>query len=299
MLQKMNKIVCFGETLWDLLPSGKVEGGAPMNVVVHARQLGMDAAMVSRVGADELGDGLVNFLNERTVNTDALQRDLVYETGVVQVSLTAAGSPSYTIASPAAWDAIEADEVSKTLVKAADVFVFGSLACREPQSKKALIELASLASLRVLDVNLRTPFYSQELVEELLALADFVKVNEEELALICSWFAQNEDDVTNARFLKAKYDLKAIVVTRGGDGAFFIGEDNAFAEHAGYKVTVADTIGSGDSFLASFLKKWLEGTEPAECLAYACAVGALVATRKGATPAIYETEISSLIDAKV
>ena len=90
----MNKIVCFGETLWDLLPSGKVEGGAPMNVVVHARQLGMDAAMVSRVGADELGDGLVNFLNERTVNTDALQRDLVYETGVVQVSLTDAGSPS-------------------------------------------------------------------------------------------------------------------------------------------------------------------------------------------------------------
>ncbi len=291
----MKKIVCFGETLWDLLPTGKIEGGAPMNVAVHAKQLGLSVSMISRVGTDVLGDGLEYFLVNRGIDISALQRDNFYQTGVVQVSLSEKGSPTYSIESPAAWDAIEADETTKQLVKNAEAFVFGSLACRNEKSKNALFELAALASFRVLDVNLRMPFFSQELIIDLLEMADFVKVNEEELALICSWFNQNEGDELNARYLKTRFNLRAIVVTRGGDGAFFIGEDNSLYEHKGYQVSVKDTIGSGDSFLASFLKKWLYASSPDDCLSYACAVGAFVATQQGATPIIDENDIKTII----
>lgn len=290
----MNKIVCFGETLWDLLPTGKVAGGAPMNVAVHAKQLGLEASMISRVGDDELGNNLIHFLQERKVATHNIQTDIEYKTGIVEVELSAQGSPSYTIASPAAWDFITTDNVNKQEAMQADAFVYGSLATRSEKAKNTLFELLNFAKMKVLDVNLRQPFFSKELVIQLLTKADFVKVNDEELSLICSWLSQDKGDISNAHYLKIMYNLKAIVVTRGSNGAFFIDEDGRLFEHKGFKVSVTDTIGSGDSFLAAFLKKWLTYTHPESCLAYACAVGALVATHQGATPIITENEINQL-----
>ena len=132
--------------------------------------------------------------------------------------------------------------------------------------------------------------------KELFEIADVVKVNDEELEMICAWYGQSGDEISNAKYLKNLYNLKGIIVTRGGNGAFFVDDNDEFAEHPGFKVTVCDTIGSGDSFLASFITKWLNGASASKALKFACAVGAYVATQKGATPIIREEDILNLMN---
>lgn len=288
-------IVCFGEVLWDLLPTGKIAGGAPMNVAVHANQLGLNTTIISAVGDDELGEGITSFLSSRGLSVENVQKN-EYQTGIVEVTLDAKGSPSYEIIEPVAWDFIRFTETAKIAIKEANALVFGSLALRNEVSKNTLLELQVEAKLKVLDINLRKPFYTPELVDELFKVADIVKVNDEELEMICAWYGQSGNETDNAKFLKERYQLKGIIVTRGGNGAFFVDEDNEMAEHQGFRVTVSDTIGSGDSFLASFITKWLNGETPAEALKFACAVGAFVATQKGATPIISDEDIRLIIE---
>lgn len=283
-------IVCFGEVLWDLLPSGKIAGGAPMNVAVHASQLGLNAIMISAVGNDELGEGITSFLLSRGLSTENIQKN-EYQTGIVEVTLDAKGSPSYSIIEPVAWDFIRLTDAAKSTIQVADALVFGSLALRNEISKLTLLQLQIDSKLKILDLNLRKPFYSPKLTDELLRVADIVKVNDEELEMICTWFGSFGNQIDNASFLKARFKLKGILVTRGANGAFFIDENNKLSEHQGFNVIVNDTIGSGDSFLAAFITKWLSGETPGEALKYACAVGAFVATQKGATPVISEENI--------
>jgi fructokinase len=288
-------IVCFGEVLWDLLPSGKIAGGAPMNVAVHANQLGLNAIMISAVGDDELGKGILSFLLSRGLSVENIQKN-EYQTGIVEVTLDAKGSPSYAIIETVAWDFIRLTELAKSTIQAADALVFGSLALRNEISKQSLLQLLTDAKLKILDINLRKPFYTSELTDELLRVADIVKVNDDELKMICSWYGQSGNEIQNASFLKERYQLRGIIVTRGANGAFFIDEKNEMFEHQGFKVAVNDTIGSGDSFLAAFITKWLNGETPAETLKYACAVGAFVATQKGATPVISEEDILKIME---
>lgn len=287
-------IVCFGEVLWDLLPTGKIAGGAPMNVAVHANQLGLKASMISAVGDDKLGEEITSFLSNRDLSVENIQKN-DYQTGIVEVTLDAKGSPSYAIIEPVAWDFIRLTETAKSAVQAADALIFGSLALRNEVSKSTLLQLQTEAKLSILDINLRKPFYTPELVDELFKVADIVKVNDEELEMICNWYGQTGDEAQNARFLKERYQLKGIIVTRGGNGAFFIDESNEMSEHQGFRVSVSDTIGSGDSFLASFITKWLNGENPTESIKYACAVGAFVATQKGATPVVSEDDILKIM----
>jgi fructokinase len=288
-------IVCFGEVLWDLLPSGKIAGGAPMNVAVHANQLGLNAEMISAVGNDELGKGIMSFLLSRGLSVENIQKN-EHQTGIVEVTLDEKGSPSYKIIEPVAWDFIRLTEHAKSTIQAADALVFGSLSLRNEISKKTLLQLQTDAKLKILDINLRKPFFTSELTDELLRVADIVKVNDDELEMICNWCGQTGNETQNASFLKERYQLKGIIVTRGANGAFFIDENNVLFEHQGFKVTVNDTIGSGDSFLAAFITKWLNGERPAEALKYACAVGAFVATQKGATPLISEEDILKFME---
>ena len=288
-------IVCFGEVLWDLLPSGKIAGGAPMNVAVHANQLGLNAEMISAVGNDELGKGILSFLLSRGLSVENIQKN-EHKTGFVEVTLDEKGSPSYKIIEPVAWDFIRLTELAKSTVQAADALVFGSLSLRNEISKKTLLQLQTDAKLKILDINLRKPFFTSELTDELLRVADIVKVNDDELEMICNWYGQTGYETQNASFLKERYQLNGIIVTRGANGAFFIDENNVVFEHQGFKVSVNDTIGSGDSFLAAFITKWLNGEMPAEALKYACAVGAFVATQKGATPLISEEDILKFME---
>ena len=283
-------IVCFGEVLWDKLPSGKIAGGAPMNVAYHANNFGLKSKMISRVGNDDLGKELLAFLKEKGVSTDLIQTDHTFQTGVVNVTLDEKGSPSYEIVEPVAWDYIHPDETAQKAVKNAAALVFGSLACRTERTKKTLLELLGMAKLRVFDVNLRPPFFSRELLETLLEKADIVKMNDEELEIIAGWYGGGNNERSDLELVREKFDLQTIVMTKGPNGAVLQNADGFFTQ-GGFPVKVQDTIGSGDSFFAGFLKKYLTGAPPQECLAFACATGALVASKKGGTPSISEDEV--------
>lgn len=282
---KQPVIICFGEVLWDMLPTGKVAGGAPMNVAHHAKQLGTQSTMISSVGQDALGDGLIEFLEAKEIPTHLVQRSKTFPTSVVKVHLDEKGAASYEIVEGVAWDDIELTEGMQSAVEGADALVFGSLVTRGETSRASLQELLQRAKLRIFDVNLRAPHYSPASIEALLRHADVIKTNDEELELLAEWFGQSKEMPGMTQYLLDKFDLQKVIVTRGSNGAA-CRDHNGWHEHPGYPVTVKDTVGSGDSFLAGFITSMLFGKSTLDCLDFGCAVGALVATHSGGTPQI-------------
>lgn len=288
-------VVCFGEVLWDVLPSGKIAGGAPMNVAFHLNNFGVRSFMLSKVGKDELGAVLMDFLATKGVNTDLVEIDENLPTGQVLVSLDEGGHASYEIIKPVAWDNIQTNNTIESIVASADAFVFGSLAARSEVSKASLNHLIDRARFKVFDVNLRAPFYSKELLESLLHKADFVKMNDEELDEIASWLTPSKNELIKLSTVRKTYGVSGILMTKGANGAVFF-DDSGYYQQDGFPVKVQDTIGSGDSFLAAFLSNWLAGETIERCLTFACATGALVATKKGGTPDISENEVLTMIN---
>jgi fructokinase len=289
------KIICFGETLWDMLPNGKMPGGAPMNVAIHLTYNHYAPLVISRVGNDDLGKELLAFLQEKQVPTDFIQIGQTHLTGVVKANISNKNEVTYKIVEPVAWDYIMYDEEAAALVEQSDVFIYGSLVARNPGSQETLLKYLPLARLRVFDVNLRPPYYNQERIGLLLSFADIVKMNHQELAEITGWFnlAVGEEQ-QQMQAVKSKFGLRLVIVTRGENGAAVL-TDEGYFEHPGYSVEVADTIGSGDAFLATFLSNYLEQQPTSEALKRACAVGAYVATRHGATPEYQTTDPESLL----
>jgi fructokinase len=287
------KIVCFGEILWDILPAGALPGGAPMNVAYHLRKLGLDPGIVTRIGIDARGKELLGLMNENGITTDHIQLDYDHPTGIVNATPDEYGEMQYDIVAPAAWDFIALDDVTVELVKEASHFIFGSLACRNTTSRNTLFTLLETAQQKVLDINLRPPHFNRHLVEDLLSRADLVKMNSAELELITGWFTRYKTMTDRIAILQDRFHLPRIIVTMGGDGAMVNIEGELYG-HPGYVVDVADTIGSGDSFLAAFLFRQLNNYGPKESLAFASALGALVASKTGGWPAYEINDIQKL-----
>ena len=288
-------IVIFGEMLWDMLPSGKQPGGAPMNVAIHLKNFGLNPTFISRVGTDDLGVELTDYLNRKGLSTQFVQIGETHLTGIVKVNLTDKTEVAYKIVQPVAWDYIQPDPGVDAVVAKSDVFLYGSLAVRNQQTKDTLYHLLEKAPLKVFDVNLRPPHYDRQTVEYLLSKADIVKVNEHELAIVAGWYGILPDPQTQMKFLADKFKLQTICLTLGANGAVVLDQDG-FTSQGGYEVQVQDTIGSGDSFLAMFLKHILAGSPVSLALKNACAVGAMVATYQGATPSISDIELEEFLN---
>src|SRR5579875_669153 len=173
-----HQVVCFGEILWDILPTGAKPGGAPMNVAYHLRQLGYQPALITRIGNDDYGGQLLTLLTQYGVDTAYIQTDKHHNTGLVYAQPGAQHEMTYDIVYPAAWDYIQWHQTLELLVQQAAYFVYGSLVTRNGTSKNTLFRLLEMAPKRVLDINLRTPFYSQAIVEQLLQRVDILKLNE-------------------------------------------------------------------------------------------------------------------------
>lgn len=294
--EKKLKAVCYGEVLWDVFGTDKKIGGAPLNVALRMQALGCDAAMISSVGDDADGEAIIDYVKKQNMDTGGITKVLSYPTGLVQVFLNKSGSASYKINYPSAWDKIVLNTYSFNLAANADVLIYGSLICRDAVSKQALKELIAIDVYKVFDVNLRKPHYTYTLLEELINSANFVKFNNEELLEIAtamgSAYTTIED---NMAFMAQKTNTKGICVTKGSQGAVLLWNDNLYHNN-GYPVTVADTVGSGDSFLASLLTQLLTGKDPQKAIDFACAVGALVASKQGANPHISYMEIEAFIN---
>ena len=284
-------VVCFGEVLWDIFPKEKVLGGAPMNVAIRLQTIGAASKIISKIGCDELSIELINIIRQSGVDLSLIQRDDNLHTGEVIVKLDEKGTATYDIVYPSAWDKIEITVENQTAVSNADAFVFGSLACRDEVSRATLLQLLHLAKLKVFDINLRTPFYSIPFVTELMKKSDFIKLNDDELLIVSKALGSGSTDIKeNTKFISSMTGAEMICVTLGANGAILYVE-GIFYSHPGFKVKVEDTVGSGDSFLAALLFQLLNKTDYSEALKYACTIGAIVASKRGANPVITDEEI--------
>ncbi|MVT06964.1 carbohydrate kinase family protein [Chitinophaga tropicalis] len=292
------QVACFGEVLWDILPDRSLPGGAPMNVAYHLQRLSIPTAMISSVGNDEKGEALLEVMAQYGLTRDFIQQDPTYETGKVyaRVSPVDPLEMKYEIVKPVAWDYISDIPPLQALMRQSgnNYLVFGSLAARNEVSRNTLLSLLEGDRTLVFDVNLRHPYYSKELITELMHHCHILKINEEELTHISSWHQWPDNMEERAKALSVSYSIPTIIITRGAKGAALL-KDGTFYRHPGYKVTVADTIGSGDAFLAGFLYSTIKGSKPEECLSFAAALGALIASYHGGCPDYDPAEISALL----
>ena len=292
----MPKITAFGEILWDNLPTGKVLGGAPVNLLTHLAALGADCSVISRCGNDADGAALREAIRRKHVAIDFIQTDPQLATSQVLVQLNDEGCAHYDIVYPCAWDKIQAGEAAKTRVAQSDVFIFGSLSVRDAVSRQALAELLPHASFKIFDVNLRPPHYRLAHLSDMMRQADSIKLNDDELHEIATALGSPYRSIEqNIRFIAEHTHTRQICVTLGKHGALYFCDGELFA-HYGYRVTVADTVGAGDSFLAGFIHQYLQRKPPQEILAFACALGSLVASRHGATPEVSLVEIEAMMN---
>lgn len=289
-----HKVVCFGEVLWDILPSGAVPGGAPMNVAYHLHKQNINPAVITSVGNDEKGKELLTIFSGYGICTDFFQIDDQHETGKVYAKQNENKDMVYDIVKPVAWDFIKWENRFADLVSHAEYFVFGSLASRNKESKNTLFQLLECAKIKTLDVNLRPPHFNIEIIGELLSKADFLKLNEEELELISGWFSGHKNMNDRVKSIQDKFHIKNLVVTRGGNGAILYYNDKEYT-HEGYKVNVVDTVGSGDAFLSGLIGKLMANVSPAQALDFASRLGAFIATKKGACPEYNIEEVESMI----
>ncbi|QIH38619.1 carbohydrate kinase [Flavobacterium sp. Sr18] len=289
-------IICFGEVLFDVFPTHKKIGGAPLNVALRLASLDINAQIISRVGNDEIGRELLAFIKKNGVDTDTIQIDENLSTGEVIVQLNEKGSASYTINYPVAWDKIICIPEDEIMVKKADALVFGSLVCRDSVSQNSLLEIINYAKYAVFDVNLRAPFYTKEILINLMMQSDFIKFNDDELYEVSAFMNSPYHSLEqNILFIAEKTNTKHICVTKGSHGAVLYYNEKMYY-NSGYKIDVVDTVGSGDSFLAGLLSKLLYDENPQEAIDFACALGAIVAKNEGANPKISSKEINDFMN---
>lgn len=287
-------IVCFGEALWDVTPRGRLVGGAPLNVALRLVGFGVDTIMLSRVGNDSLGDDLLKFLSASELDASHVQVDADQPTGVVLVDDSNPDAVKYEIAAPAAWDYIDAQAFLSASNTQPGPIVYGSLAARSEMSRVSLLRLLEQSPLRIFDVNLRPPFYSRATVEKLLERADWLKLNESELAIIAGWLDATGSQNKMTASICAHYGIDTACVTLGAAGALMYHHGEIFTQ-AAYTVPVVDTIGCGDAFLAGWLARMLDDAPAREVLKHACAAGALAATAAGGNAPVSAAMIESVI----
>ena len=276
-------IVGIGEILWDMLPSGKALGGAPANFAYHATRLGEEGWAVSAIGPDALGCEIMDIVEAKRLKSLISVTDK--PTGTVQVELDARGVPTYTIMEDVAWDNIPFTPEMEALARRADAVCFGSLVQRMASRASVLRFLRATrpGALKVFDINLRQHYYSPEVLEESLQLADILKINDEEIRIVADMFGLGDDDVAACRALIDRYALRLVILTKGADGSEVITTDEVILQPAG-EAQVVDTVGAGDSFTAAFVVAYLQGKSLAEAQRLASDTAAYVCSRKGAMP---------------
>ena len=286
----MTRVFAIGEVLWDMLPTGKKVGGAPGNFAYHCRKLGAEADMISRVGNDELGHELLAFYQSVGLSTEYLVVDEKYPTGAVDVELASDGQPQYVFRDDVAWDHLQADAETLSLLQSADAICYGTLACRTEESFEAvkkMIHAAPQHSLRVYDVNLRPPHYAKATIIELLALANMLKLNDEELPIVGQMLGYDATDTSDAglislaRQLLDRYQYKLLILTMGERGSILMtpGETSQYRSRP---VQVVDTVGAGDAFTAATILGFLDNKPLEEINKTASDLAARVCTHPGA-----------------
>jgi fructokinase len=303
----MNKTpFIFGEVLFDCFPDGsKVLGGAPFNVAWHLKAFGCSPLLISRVGNDAKGKAIRDTMDEWNMPADFIQTDRLHPTGVVNVTFFN-GEPSYDIVKDSAWDFIDKDEITKNMEIGRDLnnsafnkpyLYHGSLALRNSQSLEALKmtqkrlkrDSETNAPTVFLDINLRPPHYSSQLIARLFDTANRIKLNDDELNEIFQMICKNPPDKVYDETMKVHsimklYSLKSLLLTKGSKGAILHMKDGkSFSVEPEENVTVIDTVGAGDGFTSIVILGDLMGWNYETTLSRAQSFAAKIVGQKGAT----------------
>lgn len=292
----MKYVIGLGEALFDCLPTGRKLGGAPANFAYHVSQFGFDSCAISAIGNDELGQEIIDTFDKVGLHYCLPKVD--FPTGTVQVTLNEQGIPQYEIKLGVAWDNIPLTPELTNLAQHAQAVCFGSLAQRSEVSRATIqhfLESTPKDTLKVFDINLRQRWYNREVIETSLQHCNILKINDEELDIVAPMLlsvttdpadliaADKEKAVRVCRALIELYELKMLILTCGTNGSYVITKDKcSFIDTP--KVEVADTVGAGDSFTATFIAKILGGATIEQAHEMAVKVSAYVCTQSGAMP---------------
>jgi fructokinase len=280
-------VIGIGEVLWDLLPDGKILGGAPVNFAYHASQLGAEGVAISSVGNDDLGREIINSVNQKGITNCISVND--HPTGTVGVTLKN-GKPDYTIYENVAWDFIKLTTEATNLLREADAVCFGTLAQRNNVSHSSImdaLELLPESCLKVYDINLRQKFYSEALIRDSLNHSNVFKINDDEIELVSQLFGLKGSEVEVCQLIMEAYSIEILALTKGENGSYLFSQTEISFLPTPH-VVVEDTIGAGDSFTAAMVMGILHKWPLNKIHIRAVEISAFVCTQKGATPILPE-----------
>lgn len=291
-------IAAFGEALFDLLPSGAVLGGAPLNFAYRVSSLGNRGVIISRLGRDENGRKALDLIRSLGMETEYIQSDPDRPTGTVEITLDKNREPDYFIVPEAAYDYIESGPDLAALVAEAECLCFGTLIQRGPSSRETLKKLLNAFNGKyvLLDINLRKNCYTPDTIKDSVSKADILKVNEEEVFVAASAFGISASNITE--IVSAIMDVTSLslcIVTLGEAGALAFSRGKEPEYSPGYRIDLVDPCGSGDAFTAAFLSTLIEGGPLIYSLQRGNALGAIVATQKGATVPVTPDDIDRFL----
>lgn len=282
------KVVGIGEVLWDLLPSGRQLGGAPANFAYHARALGADANVVTRIGNDSLGHEILSRFQQMDLPIATVQVDETAPTGTVTVTLDGEGVPQFIIHEKVAWDRLALVEQAVNEVRRANAICFGSLAQRDPTSRatiQSLVQTVPATALRVLDVNLRQKYYSPAVIDQSLRLSNVFKLNDAELPILAEMFGLGGSMRNQIERLAGDFGLRVVALTRGAQGSLLY-QQGRWSEQSAQPTNVVDTVGAGDAFTSALVMGLLNQVDLDAVHAAAAELAGYVCSCPGATPVL-------------
>ena len=287
-MKKTPLTISLGEILWDVLPDGKVLGGAPSNVAWHAAQLGADAHVVSAVGDDDLGHEILDSLRAMRLDVGTIAVLPGIRTSTVDAVLDASGNATYTIHENVAWDHLPVTDAVLALAARADAINFGSLGQRHAAgraSTHAILDAVGPDAIKIFDINLRPPFIDRGILDAGLARATVVKMNHDELPILAGMFGWAGDpEAGMGQLLEAYPGVRHLVVTKGADGAWWRTRKELHTMRPPAVEKLQDTIGAGDSVTAACMMGLLRGWREADILKAAMDISSFVCSRRGGTP---------------
>lgn len=308
------KITTIGEILIDMTQTGTdangnaifaaIPGGAPANLAVAARKLGVETAFVGCVGNDPFGAILRKTLLHYGVDASALQTTDRADTTLAVVTVDASGERSFAFCRKPGADTQIDREQALSAVQNAEILHFGSVSLTSCDCRDTILSAVKRAkengALITYDPNYRASLWNSEdeaaaIMRSVLPLCDIVKISEEETLLLTGFEAPEQ-----AAEALIGQGVKLAIVTLGANGAYWrYGTDSGTVP--GFSVKVADTNGAGDTFFGAFLSRiakhgGLTGLRPERIeryVRYANRAASITASRPGAIPAMpTENEIS-------
>ena len=269
--------ISFGEILFDVFPDKATLGGAPLNVAGHLTKLGLNGAILSAVGNDELGKRALNETEALGLSTDMIAT-LDYETGKAIITLNGKNA-EYEFNDPCAWDNIPLQALPENVT----LIYYGTLAQRG-NSKNTLKELLNSVQSqhRFFDVNIRKHFYSDEIIKEGVENATILKLNDEEVDIVLDALKIEMRGYRGLEELFKEYNLDLILLTKGKEGTMCF--KNKWYRVPCAPVEVVDTVGAGDSLSAGFLASYIKTGDLEKSLLFGSHIADYVVTKRGAIP---------------